>query len=120
MNARPRIRELNRISRDVGAQLRVEPDGFGSLPHSLIALLKELEIHVHHAEGERLFAEIDARVAELLNAAGLEGIVSKRLGAPYRSGPSRDWLKVKNPHSPAMVRHREERDLYQNHTASSR
>jgi ATP-dependent DNA ligase len=32
---------------------------------------------------------------------GLEGIVSKRLSAPYRSGPSRDWLKVKNPDSPA-------------------
>jgi ATP-dependent DNA ligase len=28
---------------------------------------------------------------------GLEGIVSKRLTAPYRSGPSRDWIKVKNP-----------------------
>jgi bifunctional non-homologous end joining protein LigD len=28
---------------------------------------------------------------------GLEGIVSKRLSAPYRSGRSRDWLKVKNP-----------------------
>jgi ATP-dependent DNA ligase len=40
---------------------------------------------------------------------GLEGIVSKRLSAPYRSGPSRDWIKVKNPGSPAMVRHREER-----------
>jgi bifunctional non-homologous end joining protein LigD len=40
-------------------------------------------------------------------AMGLEGIVSKRLAAPYRSGPSRDWLKVKNPDSPAMVRHRE-------------
>jgi bifunctional non-homologous end joining protein LigD len=39
---------------------------------------------------------------------GLEGIVSKRLSAPYRSGPSRDWLKVKNPNSPAMIRHREE------------
>jgi bifunctional non-homologous end joining protein LigD len=39
---------------------------------------------------------------------GLEGIVSKRLSAPYQSGPSRDWLKVKNPDSPAMVRHREE------------
>jgi bifunctional non-homologous end joining protein LigD len=38
---------------------------------------------------------------------GLEGIVSKRLSAPYRSGPSRDWLKVKNPESPAMVRARE-------------
>jgi bifunctional non-homologous end joining protein LigD len=24
-------------------------------------------------------------------AMGLEGIVSKRLSAPYRSGPSRDW-----------------------------
>ena len=30
---------------------------------------------------------------------GLEGIVSKRLSAPYRSGRSRDWLKVKNPDS---------------------
>jgi bifunctional non-homologous end joining protein LigD len=40
---------------------------------------------------------------------GLEGIVSKRLTAPYRSGPSRDWLKVKNPDSPAMMRHREGR-----------
>jgi bifunctional non-homologous end joining protein LigD len=39
---------------------------------------------------------------------GLEGIVSKRLSAPYRSGPSRDWIKVKNPDIPAMVRHRED------------
>jgi ATP-dependent DNA ligase len=38
---------------------------------------------------------------------GLEGIVSKRLSAPYRSGPSRDWIKIKNPQSPAMVRHQE-------------
>jgi hypothetical protein len=33
---------------------------------------------------------------------GLEGIVSKQLAAPYRSGPLRDWIKVKNPESPAM------------------
>jgi hypothetical protein len=38
---------------------------------------------------------------------GFEGIVSKRLTAPYRSGPSRDWIKVKNPDSPAMVRARQ-------------
>ena len=38
---------------------------------------------------------------------GLEGIVSKRLIAPSRSGPSRDWIKVKNPNSPAMIRARE-------------
>jgi ATP-dependent DNA ligase len=40
---------------------------------------------------------------------GLEGIVSKRLAAAYRSGRSRDWIKVKNPVSPAMMRHREGR-----------
>jgi bifunctional non-homologous end joining protein LigD len=38
---------------------------------------------------------------------GLEGIVSTRLSAPYRSGPSRDWLKIKKPVSPAMIRARE-------------
>ena len=38
---------------------------------------------------------------------GLEGIVSKRLSAPYRSARCRNWLKVKNPDSPAMIRHRE-------------
>jgi bifunctional non-homologous end joining protein LigD len=38
---------------------------------------------------------------------GLEGIVSKRLSAPYRSGPSRDWIKVKNPDGPAIIRARE-------------
>jgi bifunctional non-homologous end joining protein LigD len=38
---------------------------------------------------------------------GLEGIVSKRLSAPYRSGRSTDWLKIKNPDSPAMIRARE-------------
>jgi ATP-dependent DNA ligase len=27
----------------------------------------------------------------------LEGIVSKRTDAPYRSGPSRTWLKSKKP-----------------------
>jgi ATP-dependent DNA ligase len=37
---------------------------------------------------------------------GLEGIVAKRLTTSYRSGPSRDWIKVKNPDSPAMRRAR--------------
>ena len=39
---------------------------------------------------------------------GLEGIVSKRTDAPYRSGPSRTWLKSKNPASEAVRREREE------------
>ena len=33
---------------------------------------------------------------------GHEGIVSKRLGSPYRSGRSPDWLKMKNPDAPAV------------------
>ena len=39
---------------------------------------------------------------------GLEGIVSKRKGSPYRSGRSPDWLKVKNPAAPAVRRGAEE------------
>jgi bifunctional non-homologous end joining protein LigD len=35
---------------------------------------------------------------------GLEGIVSKRRDRPYRGGRSTDWVKVKNPASPAMMR----------------
>jgi hypothetical protein len=36
--------------------------------------------------------------------ARLEGIVSKKLDAPYRSGPSKTWIKVKNPEAPAATR----------------
>ena len=39
---------------------------------------------------------------------GCEGIVSKRLGSPYRSGRSVHWVKVKNPKAPAVKREAEE------------
>jgi ATP-dependent DNA ligase len=39
---------------------------------------------------------------------GCEGIVSKRLGSPYRSGRSADWIKVKNPKTPAVKREAED------------
>jgi bifunctional non-homologous end joining protein LigD len=42
-------------------------------------------------------------------ALGCEGIVSKRLGTPYRAGRSAHWLKIKNPDAPA-VRRLEEQD----------
>ena len=38
----------------------------------------------------------------------LEGIVSKRKNSTYRSGPSRDWLKSKNPACAAVKRELEE------------
>jgi len=41
-------------------------------------------------------------------ALGCEGIVSKRLGSPYRSGRSAHWVKVKNPKAPAVRREAEE------------
>jgi bifunctional non-homologous end joining protein LigD len=41
-------------------------------------------------------------------ALGCEGIVSKRLGSPYRSGRADCWLKVKNPAAPAVTREAEE------------
>jgi bifunctional non-homologous end joining protein LigD len=39
---------------------------------------------------------------------GLEGIVSKRKGSPYRSGRSPDWLKMKNSACAAVKREEEE------------
>jgi bifunctional non-homologous end joining protein LigD len=39
---------------------------------------------------------------------GLEGVVSKRTNAPYRNGPSKTWVKTKNPASAAVRREREE------------
>jgi ATP-dependent DNA ligase len=35
---------------------------------------------------------------------GLEVIVSKKLNAPYKSGPSKAWLKIKNPKAPTATR----------------
>ena len=39
---------------------------------------------------------------------GCEGIVSKRLGSPYRSGRTQHWIKVKNPKAPTIKREAEE------------
>jgi bifunctional non-homologous end joining protein LigD len=55
-----------------------------------------------HYEGDR---EIIFKHACKL---GCEGIVSKRLGSPYRSGRSPHWVKIKNPAAPAVKREAEE------------
>src|SRR5262249_14048548 len=54
--------------------------------------------YVEHAEGhgDKLYAAA-CRL-------GLEGVVSKKLDAPYRSGKSKAWIKVKNPNAPAAAR----------------
>jgi bifunctional non-homologous end joining protein LigD len=50
-----------------------------------------------HLDGD---AAIFAHACEL----GCEGIVSKRRDHPYRSGPSKAWLKIKNPMAPGVLR----------------
>jgi len=41
-------------------------------------------------------------------ALGCEGIVSKRLGSPYRSGRVDCWVKIENLAAPAVRREAEE------------
>jgi bifunctional non-homologous end joining protein LigD len=54
------------------------------------------------------FVEDGAIVYREACRLGCEGIVSKRLGSPYRSGRSAHWVKVKNPKAPAVKRKAEE------------
>ena len=56
-----------------------------------------------------LFSEALAAVGAVVFAKacelGLEGIVSKRPGSFYRSGPSRNWLKTKKTATPSDCPH---------------
>ncbi|PCD02517.1 DNA ligase D [Sphingomonas spermidinifaciens] len=66
----------------------------------LAALLPPGEPRLQFAEhvvgaGEKLF--------EAMCAEGLEGIVSKRIDAPYRAGRGKAWLKVKCTHRQEFV-----------------
>jgi bifunctional non-homologous end joining protein LigD len=52
----------------------------------------------------RLLEGEGKEVFEAACELGLEGIVSKRLTAPYKSGSSKSWIKVRNPKSSAYLR----------------
>ena len=82
-----------------GADLRRKPlsERKAILRKALRAMKKGVQ-YVQHVEGHG--AEMFDAVCKL----GLEGIVSKKLNAPYRSGPSKSWIKVKNPKAPAATR----------------
>src|SRR5215475_14862237 len=54
--------------------------------------------YVEYAEGH------GHKLYEAACKLGLEGIVSKKLTSSYRSGPSRAWIKIKNPKAPAATR----------------
>jgi bifunctional non-homologous end joining protein LigD len=69
--------------------------GLLRLPHEGIALNEH-------------FAGDGAIIYKHACALGSEGVVSKRLGSPYRAGRSPQWLKIKNPDAPAVLREAEE------------
>jgi|SRR5208283_3084281 len=69
---------------------------------------RKLPLEIRRAELEALVDGVDVMFSEAIEAEGavvfekavelgLEGIVCKRLGSPYWSGPVRNWVKVKNP-----------------------
>jgi bifunctional non-homologous end joining protein LigD len=67
------------------------------LPKLLSRTCRDIQ-YVDHTEGDG--GEMFKAVCKL----GLEGIVSKKLDSPYKSGPSKAWLKIKNPNAPAATR----------------
>lgn len=85
-----------------GRDLRAE-----TIEYRKAALAKLLRIVSRDHSGIAMSEHIEAPADVVFEHAcrlGLEGIVSKRIGSRYRSGPSSDWLKSKNPNSPAVVR----------------
>jgi bifunctional non-homologous end joining protein LigD len=73
------------------------------------ATLKGLLRHARSGIAFNRHFEVDGTIVyEQACALGCEGIVSKRLGSPYRPGRSDCWVKVKNPTAPAVARETEE------------
>jgi bifunctional non-homologous end joining protein LigD len=82
-----------------GQDLRREP--LETRKATLASLLRKRPLGIalsEHLEGE---GEIVFWHACKL---GLEGIISKRRNSPYKSGPSLNWIKSKNPESAAVQR----------------
>ena len=90
----------------------IEQDGDDLRDLPLIERKRRLKKLIGKARHAILFTEHligdGATMFRHVSSMGLEGIVSKRTDAPYRSGPSKTWLKSKNPASDAVRREREE------------
>jgi len=83
-----------------GRDLRREP--IENRKDLLAKLLKGS--HLSIVLNEHFEEEDGAAVYRAACQLGCEGIVSKRLGSPYRPGRSPHWVKVKNPKAPAVPR----------------
>jgi len=86
-----------------GRDLRREP--IEKRKELLAELLADSQVNLVFNEA---FEEDGAAVFSAACELGCEGIVSKRIGSPYRSGQSKHWVKTKNPNAPAVRREAEE------------
>jgi bifunctional non-homologous end joining protein LigD len=90
----------------------IEPDGFDlrqkPLEHRKGTLVNLLEDASDGVTFNKHFSGDGTIVFKQACALGCEGIVSKRLGTPYRAGRVDYWLKTKNPAAPAVKREAEE------------
>jgi len=83
-----------------GRDLRNEP--WARRRTLLVQLLADADVgirlndHIEDVDGAVVFRQACVM--------GLEGIVAKRRDSRYRSGRSRDWVKIKNPAHPAIER----------------
>jgi bifunctional non-homologous end joining protein LigD len=87
-----------------GVDLRVEPleKRRGRLQRLLSEVTGAGIQFNEHVDGD------GATVFEHACKLGFEGIVSKHRKRPYQSGPSKSWLKVKNPAAPGVLRFKDE------------
>lgn len=82
----------------------VQPDATVELRQQVMrglrATARLLSIFISQFEQGRIGPDLFRKACEFQ----LEGLVSKRRDRPYRAGPSKDWVKVKNRNHPAMYR----------------
>jgi bifunctional non-homologous end joining protein LigD len=88
-------------------------DGEDLREQPLLVRRKALARLLRHSQSGIVFNEHIVEEGSVVFAhacrLGAEGIVSKRIDAPYRSGPVSTWIKVRNPASVAVQRERSER-----------
>jgi hypothetical protein len=117
-----------RTARGCAAELRRTRTGLLVSPPSLKLPAASVRLDLRDAElvdGKKRLARLLARsraaiqfsehlehdgatVFDHARRLGLEGIVSKRIDSTYRIGPSKTWLKSKNPLSEAVRREHDE------------
>src|SRR5262249_27392358 len=80
--------------------------------HSTGCATGAMMVNLIGLDGDDLRRRADRAAQGVADAVACQGkrraSSSNRVGSPYRSGRSRDWIKMKNPATPAVKREAEE------------